>query len=104
MTEIPPGFPLPPASVGHAVQTDQRSHDKERANTGALSAASTSSQTAGGHRKTDKKEKGCEKEKKKKSPEDFFFFWLRPSEREKTGAASATGIARDDVVYWESVE
>lgn len=30
VTEMPPGFPLLPASVGHAVQTDQRSHDKER--------------------------------------------------------------------------
>ncbi len=31
------------ASVGHAVQTDQRSHDKERVNTGAHSAVQTNS-------------------------------------------------------------
>lgn len=33
--------PILTASVGHAVQTDQRSHDKEGANTGAHSAVRT---------------------------------------------------------------
>lgn len=82
VTEIPPGFPLPPASVGHAVQTDQRSHDKERANTGALSAASTNSQTARGHRETpEKRKKGAGR--KSLEAVFFFFFWLRPSESKK---------------------
>lgn len=51
VTEMPPGFPLLPASVGHAVQTDQRSHDKERANTGAHSAARTDSEQHVGTKK-----------------------------------------------------
>lgn len=102
MTQIPPGFPLPPASAGHAVQTDQRSHDKERANTGALSAAWTSSQTARGHRENPKKLR----EEKKEGVFWFFcfFFSCGHPRGEKKGAASASGIALDDVVYWESVE
>lgn len=43
LTQIPPGSPLPAASVGHAVQTDQRPHDKDRVNTGAHSAAQANS-------------------------------------------------------------
>lgn len=39
LTLVSLGSLLLTASVGHAVQTDQRSHDKERANTGAHSAA-----------------------------------------------------------------
>lgn len=42
-TRVSLGPLLLAASVGHAVQTDQRSHDKERVNTGAHSAAQTNS-------------------------------------------------------------
>lgn len=95
VTWIPPGFPLPPASVGHAVQTDQRSHDKERANTGALSAASTSGQTARGHRK------GKSQREEKKKSGGLFFSASAIREGKKN---PATVVALDDVVYWESVE
>lgn len=56
---------LPAASVGHAVQTDQRSNDKETTNTGAYSAArpavnNTRASRDGGKKgkKRKKKEKG----------------------------------------------
>lgn len=67
---LPPPSSLPPASVGHAVQTDQRSHDKERANTGSLSAASTGSQTTRGQQNHPRRRK---KAKKKLLLESFFF-------------------------------
>lgn len=52
---MPPGSPLLTACVGHAVQTDQRSHDKERANTGAHSAAGPIVYNTWAPRNTEKK-------------------------------------------------
>lgn len=65
LTRMPPGSPLLTASVGHAVQTDQRSHDKERANTGAHSAARTNSVHVG-------TKKHREKDGKKGNKEEFW--------------------------------
>lgn len=45
------------ASVGHAVQTDQRSHDKERANTGTHSAAPDQECITRGHRETEERKR-----------------------------------------------
>lgn len=64
LTQISPGSPLPAASVGHAVQTDQRPHDKDRVNTGAHSAAQANSvQHVGPKKHREKKtEKGNNKD------------------------------------------